>query len=417
LPPAYRKGQKILLFLCSAWFFVLFYSTCALSARHFYNYVNIGVYVIGVVLSLIYVVLYGRFIFDSYFWALLLLNTISVISWVLNSTGKFSTTLLTLSLTSLFFYQFLVQTPESKRLSLLFMLAGTWAYLLHFTLVYFNQIIHPSVGYGNRLGAYFDNQNTVGKELAIICLLNLFIAWFTKNWLLLLPSLLSYYFIILTGSVSNTISCPLVAFVVALMWEKGGKRWLTLGIGVGLVIAFCVLINLPALSYFKTRILSMIAGIFSENSSVKDASGAQRLQGAFNAFYLFLEKPLFGGGLSATYSDYSIVSHNNVAEVASNYGVLGLIAEEFLFIYPLFCLRKKKDKISRLFFGIMLFLTFYQLFLISFDSKIENFMFSFVFAHVRQTASENSLVEKRFSLLKKKINFTVINPLKKESNQ
>ena len=123
------------------------------------------------------------------------------------------------------------------------------------------------------------------------------------------------------------------------------------------------------------------------NGSRGDASFEGRFRGAYYGFVLFLNKPFFGNGFDAVNMNYIIMAHNNVAEVAADFGVFALLIEEFFIIFPLFKIIKFQPNKQGLFspflplaFSALFFMLFFQLFLVSFNSKIESIMIPMSFS-------------------------------------
>jgi O-antigen ligase len=365
------KFKKILGIFCLIWFSLLVYSTMALSGRTFFNYVNLAIYAIGILAAWLYVLLFGRIHLGLFFWLLVLFNLACFVSYVFNPFSYFSTTVLLLSFASFSFYQFLEQSLEIRRSAIKFALLGTWLFLIHFALVYHSDILHPSISSSNRIGAYFDNQNTIAEYLSLIALLHVLAISLWKDekrWILLFPALLALYFLVLTGSISNFLTLILVFFVYFFTFLSGKRRVVFLVGCILFFLAFLFILSLPAFSYFKERLTGIFSSFFSSGAS-GDPSANYRSKALRNALVLFLQSPLFGNGFGAPSTNYYLMSHNNFAEVLSDFGIVGLVIEESFFFLIVFNLRKKNDCYSRISAFTVLFLLIFQFFLTLFDSK------------------------------------------------
>jgi O-antigen ligase len=194
---------------------------------------------------------------------------------------------------------------------------------------------------------------------------------------------MSLYFVVLTGSVSNILTIFVVSSLFLIKLFQGKKRIIAILVLCFSVALFFALINVPSFSYYKTRLIDMFLSFLSDGQA-GDPSATSRFQGALNGFYLFIERPLFGNGYSATLSNYYIMSHNNFSEVSANYGIFGLIFQEALLLLPIFSIAQKRDPLSIVFFSIALFLFSFQVFLTCFDAKIDYCLMPFVYAHIFQ---------------------------------
>ena len=196
-------------------------------------------------------------------------------------------------------------------------------------------------------------------------------------------SSLSIFLVFMIGSVSNLIVCFLtLLFVPIIIAGKKGRIIFSI-VSAGLIILFILSLKLPFMSYFNGRITGMITSFFG-GVGKGDDSFVYRFRGTYYAFQLFLRRPIYGNGFDSVYRNYVIMSHNNIAEIASDFGIFALAIEEFFIIYPLIKASYKKNKIEKyysFFIITCLFYTlFFQMFLVSFNSKIECIILPLCFA-------------------------------------
>jgi len=379
---SYFLVRKILFLTILVMFSVVCFSTMGLSGRPLFNKVNIGFNVVLAFFCLLYCFLYGSFSIGVYVILIVLFNFVTLISYALNGFSTFSSTALTVGIVSIAFFQFLNNSPFNKKTALFFSELGVLGFLAYFFVVYFHDIIHPSISSSSRIGTYFGNQNDVGRYLSFALLYTFYFAFFKKMYFLYLPVVLAFYFIVLTGSISNllTVYFVLAAFFLIFLKKKGRLLFVLGNVLIVIIILFAL--QLPALSYFKTRLLSMASSLFGNDNSVEDSSFEHRFELAFEAFYLFFQKPLFGGGFGAVQADSFVhtFAHNNYAELCADFGIFGLIFGEAILFYPLMKGRGKTDDLHFFTFLVCIYIVFFQIFLVSYYSKMEYFSLAFAFA-------------------------------------
>jgi O-antigen ligase len=375
--------QRICLILVLLLFTATAFSTTALSGQTAFYRINLIVNVCLAALCLIYALLFGRFVAGPYLILVVLFNFITIISFLANGCKTFTTTLLTLSLVSLSLFEFVTQSEVHRDTALLFSLVGIEAFLMYFVVAYFHDFLHPSISFGNRIGILFGNQNDVGRYLAFAFFFNFYFAYSLRLYFCYFFSLISLYAILLTGSVSNLITIFLVIFIFFSFFLKKKAKVIFLIIALALIVGFIVALQFPFLAYYRNRFLGMIASFFGIKTGNSDPSFENRFELAVEGFYLFLENPVFGGGFQFVRANAFQVdfAHNNYAEVAASFGIFGLLAEETLILWPIFAQKSnKKTAFFQFIMLVTLYIFLFQLFLVSYYSKMEFFCFPFIYA-------------------------------------
>ncbi len=360
---------------------LLFFFSFGLAGRYPYNYVNIALWV---VLAGLYVLNHNwkkRFHPDVFFLINLFYMLVQLVSYAASGFTCLPTTTLVITATNLILYQILIEDDESKDKWFVIAGIGCALFLLAFAIVYRNQIIHPDLQ--TRIGNFFDNQNNVARSLAMTSILlfangarskkvPLKILWFVG-------ALISFYFMVLTGSVSSVLTLSIVAFVaIPLSFKK--RRWLVFLIETGLIVTGVMAIFfVPGLSYYANRILGMLGSIGAADYR-GDMSFNSRLQGAIVGFEVFLNAPLTGSGYGAVQNAFYITAHNNFSEVLADFGVFGFAALESLLLLPMISLAKHKKEGWLTPFSLLLFVFCFQLFLLMHNSKPDNLIMTLCFA-------------------------------------
>lgn len=382
-------------FYCSilVLFCLVSFSTMGLSEQPILNYVNIGLYCLLGLLCLVYVFLYGKWNVGPFVILIVSFNVVTLLSYALNGFRSFVSSALTLGAMSLVFYEFLSQSKEAKEHSLYFVMLGTWLFIGYFVIYYWSDFIHPSVSFENRIGTLFGNQNDVARFLSFSLLINFYYAFFKKRYFCYIPIILSFYLIGLTGSISNLITslfvCTLVIFFTS---KKRGKIITVVSVLAILILGFLIL-QIPALAYFKNRIYGIIGSLTTVDTNTNDVSAAHRLKYALEAFYVFLESPIIGHGFNGfIQNSFGGFAHNNIAEVACDFGIIGLVIEETLILLPLRSVKKNHDVFSRFTLLICLYIFIFQFMLVSYYSKMEYLTLAFAFAHFQQTPNKQGLL-------------------------
>ena len=116
-----------------------------------------------------------------------------------------------------------------------------------------------------------------------------------------------------------------------------------------------------------------------------DYSSIYRFRAAFYGFQLFFRRPFFGNGFDSVYANYYVMAHNNIAEIAADFGIFALIIEEFFILFPLYFVFKKNNRsleFRPFIMSTLIFMFLFQFFLVSFNSKIECIILPLCFAMI-----------------------------------
>ena len=386
LPSKDNKIKNVIFVVSCALFFAYSFSIPTFSNRYPFNYLSIALCGLMCVAMGVYVLLYGKFKIDIFSMMLILLNIIILISHIINMNfAQMPKTIILMSIVAFFIYHFISEYKEKSLFLNLVLISG-----LLFSVVY---VIHyggdifklENISDGGRLGFFFDNQNEISKEFGFFCVLSFSSLMWQKKIVLKIISAISmviFMFLILTtGSISNIFTTLLVIAICLILLQKTKKRKIIFLISsiavVGLFFAF---IQLPFMSYFKTRIYNIFSTLFEKGADGFDNSSYNRLDSAIVSFAVGINKVLFGYGYMSSmyYTIENIQAHNNFAEIFIDYGIFALFIYEFLVIFPLVSELKEKEKTY--IFPIMFYMLIFQLFLTTYYKKFEYIFFSCVFA-------------------------------------
>lgn len=356
-----------------------------MSDRNPYNYVTFAFYAIETILILIYVIRYHSFIFDCLSLFLVVFLFSIFLSQVVNlNIFQFPRTIVLLCLFSIIFYQFLatISLKEKEFVFKLIILGGI-LFLIYFVAFYFKSLIN--LDFSSRLGRDFSDQNDLAKNLGVFAVASEVLAHKTKRFekiCYIFATLFFSFIMLVTGSISNLLVLLIVTIVLLLCLNKGKRKlWAVTGILIFLVAFFAVL-QLPFMSYFKTRITNMFESFFSGSGNV-DYSFVDRFYLAIYGLRLFISKPIFGYGYNQVqYYTWgkNAFSHNNYVELLGSFGVIGFIIFEIIMFYPFVKNIRRANKELPLY--TLLYLILFQAFLIIFRKKIEYFIIPLSFSFI-----------------------------------
>lgn len=321
----------------------------------------------------IYILFFGSFKIDYFVFLLFLFLVIQVVSTVVNLFVYFSRTGILMVFLAFFSYEFFKQKSHKIRNIIYVFASAGLVFIFAFLFTYYREIFHPN--FSNRIGTFFGNQNDVARHFAFISLIFLACVFETKHkyfrFLFLIPAFIAFYFLLLTGSLSNLIVLFLVISISLFFLFHKKYKIIYFGTLISIIIFFVVLINIPALSYYKQRILNVFNSFFGNiNNARYDNSAILRFKGAIYGFKLFLSNPFFGNGYSSVYRNYYIMSHNNIAEICADFGIVGIASYESILAISLIKNKDKRFSVSL----ILLYIIIFQLFLVCFNDKITSIL-------------------------------------------
>ena len=344
-----------------------------MSDRRPYNYLNIGIYGLLSLVILFYVIKYKSLKFDIFTVLVIVFNVAILSSQIINfRLLEFPRTIVLLSVFSIIVYQFFINI-DNKQIVFKMILLGGLFFAFYFVLTYRKQLL--SFNFSERLGEKFSDQNDLSKYLSLFGLISITFSIKAKKFFkipYILSALLFVAIILATGSISNILCFIICCLVLLVINTKRQNRLLTVLIIALTILAIYLVVQLPAMSYFKKRI-EEIFNALSKTEGKKDGSAVDRSALFNEALRLFLTRPLFGFGYDRvqyyTHS-YGQFSHNNFTELGASFGVVGLIAYEALLLMPLFRMIKNK-KFDQNLLILTLYLFIFQIFLVIFRKKIE----------------------------------------------
>lgn len=353
-----------------------------------FNYVAIIMFGLFIGFTTLYIVLYGKLYINRVICLYAIFLLIQYISTLVNLFPYFTRTPTLMCLLSVFVYEFIMQFDHKEKILKIVCWFSTTLLILFF-FKYFSNVIRPD--FSKRIGTYFGNENDVARHLSFCLISMLILIKCSKKVLFKILAVffaaLSLYFVLLTGSISNTIVDILVicAFIL-LMTKKKGKIIFFIFF-VLIIIGSIIALNQPIFAPIKnriTRIINTFVNLDGVNGT--DSSSEGRFYGAIYGFKLFLQNPIFGNGYRSVHRNFNIMSHNNIAEIASDFGVVALIAEEIIICGPM--INRKSRKSIFILFNI--YILIFQFFLVSYNAKIESIILPLILSLMGDSILFNS---------------------------
>ncbi len=403
---SFESALKTLVFLLiplAAFFSVM-------SDRTPYNYFNIGVYGILSILIILYVSIYKSFKFDIFTVLVVLFNVAIFASQIINKRlSDYPRTIILLSVFSIIIYQFFINV-DNKQLVFKMIMFGGLAFVLFFFFTYREKLL--SLDFADRLGEEFSDQNDLSKYLSLFGLISINYSIKAKKfWKIpyIIFALLFVATILITGSISNILCFTICCLIILIINTKRQNRLIAVLIIASAILLIYVVLQFPAMSYFKKRIEEIFNALLKTEGK-KDGSAVDRYALFSEALRLFFTRPLFGYGYDRvqyyTHS-YGQFSHNNFTELGASFGLFGLITYEILLLMPLLKMIKTK-KMDRNLLILTIYLFIFQIFLIIFRKKIEFVMMPLFFSI--SCFGYYSFIEIGFK--NKRINFSIVQSTK-----
>ena len=352
----------------------VFFFSFGLAGRYPYNYANIALWL---VLGVLYFIMRRvehmktfKFRYDVFAIAMAVYCLTMILSFLLSGCVNFSKVGIVCALSGLMIYWLLSDGIVSGKAMLICACVGAVGLLATFGFIYRSNIIHPN--FSNRLGDFFNNENEIALNLALCMILLFGFGLEVREWYLraggILLSLVAFYFVVLTGSVSTVLTITIVFLVSIPFFFKKHRLIVVMVETVVVAIGITTVFTVPAFSYYAERINGMLSSLGLE-SGRGDSSFESRYMSIVVGLRIFLENPLFGAGNGAVYRNYNITAHNNFAQVLASYGIFTFIAHEAVILLPLFKIRKSKEPYRKLVLPLSLFMFLFQFFLFTFNSK------------------------------------------------
>ncbi len=387
LPSKINKLQNIIFVSCTLLFFAYCFSIPTFSNRYPFNYLSIVLCALMCGGMLVYTFLYGNIKLNGMLILLVFFNISTLITHIFNgSISALPKTIVLMTIVAFCLYQFISSYSRKNLFIYLLVLAG-FSFAIVYIIYYRSVLFDIKNIFGNRIGAFFDNENEISKELGFFCVTSLALG--IKNRKVLIKicfyilTFLFLYLTLSTGSISNLFTTILVCLLVLVICQPTTKRKLIFGgVFLGLLAIFIVLLQFPFLSYFKTRIENIFNTIFGKDKTISNTDGStnDRLQGAITSFRVALNKIIFGFGyMSATrFTPLNIQAHNNFAELLIDFGVCGLFLYEILIILPMW--KGFNQRIYPHIVALMLYMLLFQFFLTTYYKKFEYIFFACMYS-------------------------------------
>lgn len=365
----YHKFKRPLEYLMFFLLFTIVSGFFVLDSLYPFNYLNLAMTAMFCIVLVCYILLFGEFYIDWFVFLLLIFWLTQIVATIVNLFPYFSKTGTLMAFLSIFIYQFAKQKFCSFKIIYAILSLSALVFLFAFLIKYFPKIIKPV--FSQRIGTFFGNQNDVARNLSFSSLFLLVFSCESRfKWvksICAFPILLCFYFIMLTGSISNLLVLLVLFLFFPFFVLKKRLKVLYSVIVIVLVIGFVAIINLPIMAYFRIRILNIINSFFGNvQNAGYDQSSVFRFRAAIYGFKMFLLQPFFGGGYSNIYRNYIVMGHNNIAEIMADFGIIGVLSYETMLIMILSHQKNKNYSVMLL----ILYVIVFQFFLVFFNDKI-----------------------------------------------
>ena len=249
-------------------------------------------------------------------------------------------------------------------------------FLIVFVIYYRNNIL--ALDFQARIGNFFQNENTVGYYFVYgfsLCL------WFSSKkkfaLLWLIPAFADVLMILYTGSRSSLLIVIVLTIVFLFSLFRLKYWWLPTIIMISSAIIIIMLLNIPALSSFSSRISKLLSG--------DDTSLLERMMLLKEGLFMFVSKPLIGWGYNGmrSVSTGHLFAHNNFVQLLADFGIFGFLLFESLLFLPIIKMigGVKKRALNEpvfLFLSLIIPLFMIQFFYANYQLKFEYIFLSIV---------------------------------------
>lgn len=196
------------------------------------------------------------------------------------------------------------------------------------------------VGKATRISGLYRNQNNSARAIVF----SLFVVcYFVSRRLSIVLILLAFFPVLVTFSRAGIVGWGLLLFI-ALAFDKRG-RLKVLGVAISLLCLASIsylfssgqlaqlLTSSEIESSMNENMLNRVTGnVFTQD----DSSSDYRRDAALQALNAFADNPLFGVGLGGFKTDAfeALRSHNTILQLASELGIVGIMAFVFFVVLP-----------------------------------------------------------------------------------
>lgn len=254
-----------------------------------------------------------------------------------------------------FFFRDNINTKEDVRFFLKAYMIDSVCLIIYLFSFYglntFRMIFQSEVSF--RIGDDISNSNSIGMALTLGTLIALFF-FLTGREKRKLTRLVYLAIAIITSAVAllsgSRKVIALLFFGLTILFVFCGNRTsirkrvqavlITLIVIGGLLY---LLNNISAFSIINKRTNALLGGLFSDQSY--DHSSATRLRFISEGWNAFLEHPIIGEGVYASYNYFGTYAHNNFIEVLMNTGIIGfaIFYVPYIIVSVMFIKTKKDD--------------------------------------------------------------------------
>lgn len=181
---------------------------------------------------------------------------------------------------------------------------------------------------GSRLGYTINvNPNTVGYMFSTATLISVYLAYFSKRWVLLVLVPVFIFLALLSGSRKVFILLFIgIVLLVLLIQENKKRSFIAAGIVIIMLAAGGIALILiePLKKIIGQRLINMVLQLLGDST---DGSTSIRMDMLISGLFMFAKKPIFGWGLGA-FTDlggFETYAHNNYVELLVAVGLVGTL--------------------------------------------------------------------------------------------
>lgn len=307
--------------------------------------------------SFLWLFFYSEIKITNFSYRLLAYILVITICSMLGRYAHWQQTYYLLPISCLIIYQFAITSSHWTTMIHLFFLS-LFVFLFAFLFIYRTELLSHNF---SRLGEWFGNVNTVYKPFALGSCLAFYYALFEKKYWHYLSAIIFAVTGLTTGSKGFLFF--LIIGLLALAVIKNGRTrwWLDLVFGLFTLLGFLILINIPAFSFLRNRILDFLSpfGINFDGKIHYDGSTIERIYMMKESFEDFLMSPIFGWGMDSFQAMSNFpYAHNMFGELLVAFGLVGLVAY-LLLLFPSFFLLVKHPSNRYFPFLIAVFISFF----------------------------------------------------------
>lgn len=286
-----------------------------------------------------------------FFWLLVVFLTTIIDAFFKN----FSITLIGNALTAVCFYQFYVCSEKNEKRLLLASFYLSYIFLLVFMIFRYVPLLISSKS-TNVFDDYFGNIDGVSNSLTFLIAISFFYV-LNRRYFSLFWACIALLFLVLMGRRTALLYAAVLIICFLFCFFKK-KRILFFSSVFLLLCLFAILINIPALSSVKERVLQLFNGTITTSA---DTSARDRIALDLRSFYFGLTNLFRGYGFNGLTNRFNTINtHDTFGDIAFAFGGFFSLVVSFFLLFGGYKLLKSRGPFRFLAFefGLFIFLIF-----------------------------------------------------------